>query len=308
MILSIIIVNWNTRDLLHGCLTSIAVNLLEVEFEIIVVDNGSTDGSTEMVREKYPHVKLIQNFVNVGFARANNLGLRLSTGKYVLLLNSDTEAMQASLDTMVSFLDIHPKVGIVGCRLVDSAGVVEESCGHFPTLKAIMLTKLNRLPVIGQLFKNSRASILAPSDKREVDWVTGACMLVRREVINQVGGLDEDIFMYFEDYDLCARAKKNGWEIWVITDASVMHHRGASLKKVPDRLILAYRQSQMVFYRSHLGIISRWGLCIMIFSHSIFSICKYALLQRVSRKNRTEASAVILSHWQVILMILGLRD
>jgi len=305
LILSIIIVNWDTKNLLKDCLQSIFKNPPEVEFEIFVVDNASSDGSVEMVQEDFPGVYLFCNKQNVGFARANNQAIRESKGEYVLLLNSDTEVSPGALDGMVEFLDSHPEVGAVGPQLVDLDGKVEESCGFFPTPKAILLTKLRRSKLLGSWFKNSRASILVPQRTQEVDWVTGACLMTRREAFEEIGLLDEEMFMYFEDDDWCYRIKKAGWRVYFTPEATVIHKRGVSLDQVPDRMIYEYRKSQLRLYKKHLGFSSQGILRLIALVHSTLMLCKYWMQSLIDRRKKQEFRQFLSSHWKIIKMCLG---
>lgn len=305
MDLSIIIVSYNTRDLLRNCLQSIYANASEGDFEVLVIDNASTDGSANMVKEEFPQVELICNEKNLGFARANNLGIRQAKGDYILLLNSDTEVSPRALDGMVEFLNSYPEVGVVGCQLVDSAGKVEESCGFFPTPKAILLTKLRRSKLLGPWFKNSRASILNPEGIQEVDWVTGACLMTRRRVVDEAGPLDEQMFMYFEDNDWCYRIKKAGWKVYFIPETQIIHKRGGSLKQVPDRMIYEYRRSQLHLYKKHLGLFSQLMIRVVIFAHSLLMVCKYGVKFLMHSSKRQELRELISSHRKIIKMTLS---
>lgn len=305
MDLSIIIVNYNTKDLLKQCLKSILENAPRQKFEIFVVDNASSDGSAEMVQEDFPGVHLFCNKENIGFARANNQTIEKSQGRYVLFLNSDTEVSLGVLDGMVEFLNSHPEAGVVGCRLVDSNGKAEESCGFFPTISAIVLTKLRRNMVLGSWFKNLHASILHSSQTQEVDWVTGACLMVRRKIIERVGLLDEKMFMYFEDVDWCYRMKKAGWKIYFAPEVRIIHKRGASLEQVPDRMIYEYRRSELHLYEKHLGLFPQLVFRVITLAHSFLMICKYGVKFLMHSSKRQELRELLSSHWKIIKMTLS---
>lgn len=254
---------------------------------------------------EFPQVKLISNVENIGFSKANNQGIQASTGKYILLLNSDTEVLPRALDVMTDFLDTHPDVGVVGCQLVDSRGKVEESCGFFPTPKAILFTKLRRSRLLGSWFKNSRASILVPQRAQEVDWITGACLMARREAFEEIGLLDEEMFMYFEDDDWCYRIKKAGWKIYFTPEVTVIHKRGASLEQTPDRMIYEYRRSQLRLYKKHLGFFSQATLRLIALVHSSLMLGKYWMKSLIDRREKQELRQFLSSHWKIIKMCLG---
>lgn len=190
---SVIVVNWNTRQLLAECLASLYDTVRTLMLEVIVVDNGSSDGSVDMVREQFPHVRLIVNQENKGFASANNRALAVFEGRYALLFNSDAKALPNAVEAMVRFANAHPKAGVVGAQLRNTDGTFQASYTNFPTLwrEFLMLSALGR-KLYGRWYPSHD-----PQDSRDItqaDYVEGACMLVRREAIQQVGGLDEGYF------------------------------------------------------------------------------------------------------------------
>lgn len=246
--LTVIIVNWNTRNLLERCLSSIFEADSKVDFEVVVVDNGSSDGSVEMVKAKFPQVRLVENEANLGYCRASNQAMRGSRAKYLLLLNSDTEIFPGTLDSLVDFAEAHSEVGAVGPRLVNPDGTLQYSCRGFPSFgQAIMHA------FIGPLFPNNpytRAYKMVEwdhSSEREVDWISGAAMFLKREVAEQVGFFDEDYFMYVEDVDLCYRLWQAGWKVYYFPKARVMHHIAKSSRQSPG-MILEHHRSLYHFY------------------------------------------------------------
>lgn len=233
MDLSICIVNWNTRELLRQCLLSIYNSVHDMDFEVLVVDNASTDGSSEMVRREFPAARLFANDGNTGFAAGCNLAIKNSKGRNILLLNSDTVAIPGAMSTMAEFLDSHPEAGVVGCRLLNPDGTVQLSCRKFPSLSwdYIRTTLLSKAyhhfkPLRSVL--NSLVHADSPAGRRSVDWVSGACLMTRREVFDSVGLLDERFFMFCEEIDWCYRAKRSGWRIQYLPDAHVIHYGGGS--------------------------------------------------------------------------------
>jgi len=251
MNLSIIIVNWNTCDLLAQCLESVYANPPDCEFEVLVVDNASTDGSVQMVRERFPWVRLIENQENVGFARANNRAIQESTGCYALLLNPDTEVQPGALETLVRFMNAHPQAGAAGAQLLNPNGTLQPSCHPAPTLFR-EFWRLFHLDVLYPyaLYPMKRWSL---ESHREVDIVQGACMILRREALDQVGLLDEDYFIYSEEVDLCHRLRQRDWKVYWIPQAVVVHYGGQSTQQVATEMFLHLYQSKLLYFRKHNG-------------------------------------------------------
>lgn len=251
--LAIVIVNWNTRDMLRDCLTSLGGEQ-SWSYHVIVVDNASTDGSAEMVTREFPQVHLISNKENAGFARANNQGIQAGQGRYVLLLNSDTIVPTGALEQLIRFMDEHSKAGACGPRLLRPDGSPQPyAFGGDPTPGYLLARGLN------QLLFHRYLHDWATDKVQEVDWVTGACLLVRREAIDQVGLLDESIFMYFEDNDWCLRIRKAGWKVYYNPQAEIVHIGGQSLAQNPAAQA-AYHQSLIYVYGKHYGLLRRWLL------------------------------------------------
>lgn len=248
--LSVCIVNFNTCSDLDKCLNSILNSESSITFEVIVVDNASQDGSVEMVRNKYPWVHLIINTVNRGFAAANNQALIASCGRYMLLLNPDTIVHPGALDSLVQFMDAHPDAGGIGPKLLNADGSLQYSCRAFPTLIAGMF----RNTPLDRLFPSNRFSreyLLADHDHNEpmeVDWVSGAAMMVRREVLQTVGMLDEDYFMYCEDMDWCWRMRQVGWKVYYVPTAVITHTIGRSSDQVLVPVLYHRHRSMLRFY------------------------------------------------------------
>lgn len=266
MDLSIIIVSFNTRELLLRCLASIFETLeravkagpLSVEnraisrgYEVIIVDNGSTDGSGAAVAKEYPQVRLIENEFNQGFAAANNQGMRVSRGRYLLLLNPDTEVQEGAVVELVRFLNRHPRVGMVTSSLRNPDGSFQHSAFRFPTL---WMTFFDCFPVGSRLLHsrlNGRYGQATYHRPFEIDHPLGACMVVRRDVAHRVGMLSEDYFMYCEEVDWCLRIKRDGWQIFCEPQAKVVHHGGASTRQLPDRMFVELHRSRMTLFRKH---------------------------------------------------------
>jgi GT2 family glycosyltransferase len=252
---SIVIVNYRTDDLLVKCLESLEKVGEFLQFEVIVVDNGGTVAAGA-VREGFPSVRLVTNPENVGFARAANQGIRLSRGRSVLCLNPDTVVHEGALATMVGYLDTHPAVGAAGARLLESDGSLQYSCRRFPGYLTIFF---GRYAVLTRFLPGNAASrdyLYLDWDHRsvrEVDWVSGACLIVRREVLDSVGGFDEGYFLFVEDMDWCRRIRDAGWSIVYLPDAVVTHHIGASRGPVPAWIVRARHRGMWRYVQKHFG-------------------------------------------------------
>lgn len=255
--LSVVVASYNVAPLLRACLESLETAFGVLDAEVFVVDNDSTDGSPEMVAAEFPQVRLIRNEINEGFARANNRALTLTSGRYVLLLNPDTAIPPKTLEPMVAFLDENQDVGVVGPRVVRPDGRLDEACRRgFPT----PLTALARFLQLDKVFPKSRTlgryrqTYQDPSDRYEVDSVVGAFMIVRRTALEDVGGLDEDFFMFGEDLDWCWRIKSKDWRIYYLGDLEVIHHKGASCTTAPHRMNWHFHRSMVLFHKKHLDV------------------------------------------------------
>jgi len=253
MDLSIIIVNWNTQDILLQCLESVEADLAvsELATEVIVVDNASTDNSVKLVKEKFPWVDLIENSENVGFAAANNQAIEQSSGRYVLLLNSDTEVKPRALQILYNYLDAHPQAGAAGSQLLNPDGTLQTSCYPFPTLSR-ELWRLLHLDVLWSYGVYHMANWDTESP-REVEVIQGASLLLRRAALDQVGLLDDRYFMYTEEVDLCYRLHQGGWQLYWVPKSKVVHYGGQSTKQVPTKMFLCLYQSKLIFLRKHYG-------------------------------------------------------
>jgi len=255
--ISVVIVNLNTSDLLKSCLTSLESERTTLGLEVLVIDNGSGDGSVEMVRTHFPHVVLTANGRNEGFARPNNAGMRQARGRYLLLLNSDTEVRPGALRTMVRFLEDHPEAGACGPKLMFPDGKTQRSVKGFPTL----FTHLCDMLFLDAVFPESR--LFGRGEQRyfdytraaQVDHVMAAAFLVRRETYESVGPLDERFAIYYNDMDWCFRMNAAGWQIWYLPDAEVIHYLGKTVGAVNTRFALfdMLYNNVMFFYQKHYG-------------------------------------------------------
>jgi hypothetical protein len=253
MDLSVIILNWNTKDDTRDCLNSLVHRQHRHAVEIIVADNASSDGSCEMLAEEFPQVPLVVHSTNLGFCAGNNRAVPGATGRFVLFLNSDTVVVEDALDRLVDFMDENPDVGIAGPKLLNRDGSLQYSCRRFPNLGA----GLFRNTPLGRLFPKNRFAqdyLMQDWDHatvRDVDWVSGAALCIRREALEQTGGFDEGYYMYCEDVDLCYRAKQKGWRVVYFPHAVIYHMIGRSSDQVPTRMTYFFHRSMYRFYRKH---------------------------------------------------------
>ena len=243
--LSIVIVSYNTRSDLENCLQSLHDHPPRTSHEIVVVDNASSDGSVEAVRTRWPDVRVLALGSNVGFASANNAGIRQTESELVLLLNSDTIVPEGAIDRLVAALRELPGASVVGPRIVDGHGRPELSYGRMMT----PFTEL-RQKLLGRYASPATLAALTSSTK-QVDWVTAACMLVRRRDAEAAGLLDERYFMYCEDVDFCAAVRRNGGTVFFAPLAQIVHLRGRSWRASPGATAAGYRRSHLAFYRKH---------------------------------------------------------
>ncbi|CUT02914.1 glycosyltransferase [Candidatus Chrysopegis kryptomonas] len=267
--LSIIIVNYNVKEFLENALISIKKAIEGINAEIFVVDNASEDGSVEMIKQKFPDVNLIANSENLGFAKANNQALKLAKGKYILLINPDTIVQEDTFRVLLSFLESHPECGMVGCKVLNPDGTLQLACRRsFPT-PWVAFTKMIGLSSLfpkSKIFAKYNLTYLDPDEVAEVDAVSGSFMMIRREVYEKVGGLDEDFFMYGEDIDWCYRIKKAGWKIYYVPFTQIIHFKGESTKRSNIDEIRVFYEAMKIFVRKHykefalLGVILRVGI------------------------------------------------
>lgn len=253
--LSVSIVNTNNRSLLELCLESIYQTTQQTSFEILVVDNCSTDGSAEMVRTRFPGVAVIETEARLGYAASHNRALRLCQGRYFLVFNEDVRVLPGALDNMVAFMDCHPEAGMLGCRLLNPDGSLQPSCRAFPNLWIMFCRSL----YLDKLFPRNRwfgADYLGGWEHdsvREVNVIKGCCMLVRREVVAQVGLLDERFFIYYEETDWCYRAVQHGHKVYFTPEAEVIHYGEQTTSRQSPRMTLIQRQSLLNYFRKHHG-------------------------------------------------------
>ena len=298
IVVSVVIASWNTRDLLHQTLESLYRETHDVKFETIVVDNASSDGTKEYIRTRWEQVKIIPLQKNFGFGVANNIGFKESCGRYILVLNSDTIVLPSTLPGMVSFLNKHPYAGCVGCRHLNPDGSLQGSMDSFPSLLKDFLcySDLYRLPILLSFLQKNYPYWSKHDQIRNVDWVNGSCMMVRREVIEEVGGFDDGCFMYAEELDWCYRMKNAGWEVFFTPKAEIIHIGGQSSKHIADKRITLLYKGQYRFYRRNYPV---WKYSLLRIIVTLISILRIIILSFYHLLSLLGAKSKI-NKWEIV--------
>jgi GT2 family glycosyltransferase len=254
MDLSTVIVNYKSRRVLLDCLASLELDAAGYEHETVVVVNDPSDGTLEEIARRFPRVRGIANAENVGFARAVNQGIAATTGAYVVILNPDCFIEQGSLTALIGYLRAHPRTGVVGPRMIGRDGKLQYSARAFPDPFTFLF---NRYSLLTRIFPGNRFSrryLLSDWDHasvRPVDWLSGACLMVRRSAIDQVGPMDEMYFMFNEDVDWCRRMKQGGWDVVYVPEAMIHHDIGASRRKVASRVIVERHRGMIHYFHKY---------------------------------------------------------
>ena len=302
MDLSIVVVNWNVCDLLRRCLSSLAESdRCQLAYEIIVVDCASSDGSAEMVQREFPRVRLIASEENLGYARGNNRGMAEANGRYLFILNPDTEIVGDALATMVDYLDRHTGVGALGPGLRYPDGAFQPSRRRFPTLA----TALCESTLLHQWFPNNRAARRyyvsdRPHDvPQPVDWLVGAALMIRREAWQQVGPLDEGFFMYFEELDWCQRCQAVGWEIHYLPAAEIIHYEGKSSDQVVTARTIRFQRSKIRYFHKYHGAGWALGIRIFLLLTFAFQLGEESIKWLVGHKRGLRRERMV-SYWHVL--------
>ncbi|AJF60128.1 MAG: glycosyltransferase family 2 protein [Candidatus Diapherotrites archaeon] len=274
-VLTVAVVNWNTRALLEQCLNSAYKKLNNIGFEVIVVDNGSTDGSIVLVKKKFPKAKLIANKENLGFGKAFNQAIHSSHAPFIAIVSSDIIFLD-SLKPIVEFMQQNEKAAAVSCKLLNKDKSVQKNVHPFPSVSRELLL---RIPFLGKRFAETKFNY----DKlQEVDSFTGACYIVSGEAIEEVGGFDENYFVYVEETDWFYRMKKAGWKIFFSPDSRVIHLGGAS-SKTPDARYIMYYTNLNKFFRKHHGLLNLVLLKLVVLPSNIAELIVSVLLFNFSR-------------------------
>ncbi|MBI4844950.1 MAG: glycosyltransferase [Candidatus Omnitrophica bacterium] len=309
IMVSIIIVNWNTKELLQKCLESIYKGASDTSFEVIVVDNASSDGSVEFFKKKFPRVIIIENKSNQGFAKANNLAIRRCKGKYLLFLNPDTVVFNDSIKLLVNFLEENPNFDIVGPKIINPDKSVQFECArNFPTLlsELFCITVLDRLFPKNTIFGKYLMSYWNHNESKEVDAVSGACFLIKRALMQEFL-FDEQFFMYAEDTDLFFMIKKNKKKIFFLANADIIHVRGGSSNKNPFGMVLEEKKSMHAFFYKHYTRRAAFFYRLVILFGSIIMLPLWVLLWATGLKERRKISYIIKRYFYMFLWALGAK-
>ena len=298
--LSIIIVSWNVAELLAACLQSIVDSPSASATEVIVVDSGSTDGTLDVLR-RFPQVRVLAQAENIGFTRGNNIGLGEARGRALLMLNPDTKILDDALGRMARYLDAHADVGIVGPHTLNADGSTQSTRRRFPTLRSALFESTWLQPYAPKAWLDAYFCADQPDDQApyEVDWVQGSALMARREVYEQIGGLDEGYVMYSEELDWCHRAKDAGWRVVYVGDAEVIHYGGQSTAQAPARTQIEFQRSKLRYFRKYHGALAtgllRLDLLLQYGWQLAFEAAKAALgSKRDLRRERVRA------YWSVL--------
>ncbi len=298
--LSIITVSWNVADLLAACLTSIYAGLGDLRVEVIVVESSSTDHTLAMLRERFPQVILRPQTENIGYTRANNLGLAQAQGRTLLLLNPDTAIIGDALMQMVAYLDKNPDVGIVGPYTHNTDGSYQSSRRRFPTLAtAFFESTWLQMFAPKQMLDHFYVNDAPPDQTLDVDWVQGSALMLRREVYAQVGGLDEGYVMYSEELDWCRRAKKAGWRVVFLAEAQIVHHGGKSSDQVVARRQILFQRSKLRYTRKYHGTVAAQTLRLFLLLNYAVQIGIEAAKGLIGHK-RALRQERMQQYWQVL--------
>jgi len=298
MDVSIVIVNWNTKTLLADCLESIYEQTDGVEFEVIVVDNGSSDNSALMVGQRFPEVVLIKNEQNIGYAAANNKGIDIATGRYVLVLNSDIVIVDNAIAETVEFADIHSGAAVVSCKVCNPDNSVQATCFMYPSLLNMILadTYLNRIFKNNKFFGRERMTWFKWDYSFELDVVAGCFMLVRREAIEQVGLMDESFFMYSEETDWCYRFGEANWEVVYTPHTKIIHLGGQSSRQNAPQMILQLRGSVLQFLKKHSSWLEYRLACVLVWVFFVTRIPVWSVVYFLKIKSRAIAQIYVLAY------------
>ena len=268
--LSIVLVCWNNKAYLEPCLRSLYGGGLQNTFDVVVTDNGSTDGSLEMLREEFPQVQVIRNGHNVGLGKASNQGIQATRGRYVLLLNNDTIVNGPSLDAMVDFLDHTPRAGAVGGKLLNPDGSLQACQNNFPSLRDEFFVASR----LGELIWKGYPSRPDGNQVTQTDWLGSACVMLRRAALDEVGLLDESYFIYGDEADLQYRLRQAGWQVWYLPSVTTIHYGGRSMDRWPRRKMV--NRGKLLFFKKHYGPWQTFWLRGLLFILSLTKMLVWA--------------------------------
>jgi GT2 family glycosyltransferase len=304
---SVVIVSWNAKHYLARCLGTLSERACRYPMEVLVVDNCSTDGSPEFVETSFPKALLIRNTSNLGFAKANNIGIRKASGKFICLVNSDVEIFDDCITRLVDYCDLHPEVGMVGPRIVGSDGKIQRSCRGFPGLWN-MLCRAFALDVMfpkAKIFGGYQLHYWRQDTIAPVDILSGCFLLVRREALSAVGLLDEEYFMYGEDMDWCRRFWNNQWVLAFVPTAEALHYGGASSANAPVRFFIEKQRADLLYWKKHHGWVARQFYFAIACLHHLLRVVGYAWASRTRPRAGGEQHFKLLRGIQCLRWLLS---
>lgn len=296
MDLTVIIVNWNTRQLVVESLQSLYGAIGDFSMEVFVVDNGSSDGSVEAIRAAFPRAMLIEKTKNIGFAKANNEALCRARGKYFLFLNTDVILQGDAVSALLEFMEKTPQAGIVGAQLLNPDGTKQNSFDNFPTLLSEGLNKSLLRRFFPNRFPSKRLSLSSPT---AVESVIGACMMVRKDAVDEVGSMDEDYFVFMEETDWCYRMRERGWRVYLVPKAQAVHLQGGTADRVKVQAKVEYYRSRYCFFKKHRGILQAWVLKGMLLVKLTMSLPMHSLLCVFTFFQDRKARQKLASTWKL---------
>lgn len=307
MDISVIIVSWNAKNYLKECIESLESEVSNYDSEIIVVDNASDDGSPELVIEYFPQVKLIRNESNLGFAKANNIGIKYSSGKYLFLINSDIKVIKDCIKILIEYGEQNLHAGIIGPKILTPEGKVQRSCMGFPTLwnSFCRTLALDSLFPKSKVFGGQLLNYWNHDSNRNVDVINGCFWMVRREALNQVGLLDEDFFIYGEDIDWCKRFKTLGWEVVFFPEAKAIHYGGASSANSPTRFFIEMQRANIKYWDKHHNYYAKKVYVFLLLVHHVVRILGNGIKFIFLRKKKNDLYNKIQRNWAAIKWIIN---
>ena len=309
MDVSVVVVSWNTKELVRQCLKSLESARSHLAVEVILVDNASTDGTVELVREQFPHARILQTATNLGFAKANNLGIEISSGECVALINSDVVVPDGCLEKMVEYMKEQPGIGMLGPKMILRDGTVGCSVYRFPTIWNWFCNAfaLNRFFKASKAFNNFEILDFNPNAIQDVDVLTGWFWMVRRTALTQVGVLDDRFFMYGEDIDWPKRFHKAGLRVVFYPEAQAIHYCGASSSQAPTRFYVEMNRANLQYFRKHHGLPGVIGFWIATWFHQVIRIISYCFAYVLGQSDRAMSAYKVRRSFACLLWLMGLK-
>ncbi|MBI5214824.1 MAG: glycosyltransferase family 2 protein [Ignavibacteriae bacterium] len=301
---SIIIVTYNSASYIEQCIHSIHEHSQQTSFEIIIVDNCSLDTTVQIIESKFPQAKIFQNQHNVGFASANNQGIEASEGKYILLLNPDTEFKSNLLQESLTFLKHHPDVGCVGPQILNVDGSIQRTGVSFPSLwnSFVEIFFLEQLFPSTRIFGRHRRLFDNPNEEHIVDYLQGSCLMFPKQVLQKLAGMDERFFLYFEETDLCYRLKQEGWKTVYVPQAKLLHYGGSGSEYYNEFRLLNYHKSFLLFHSKHYSQTKQIVFRLILFARAFVRGCTFVVLS--FRPNYVERAV---AYFKTALYLSGVK-